>query len=114
MTLWLHRHLLDCAHMDQRTVRDIKQIYRAAKKEVVFRPIFERKLAKYINRRAPKGSVNWYKLRYEFHIIYQKCRNGQRSLNEYLKFMATFTEIAIQGNHKKVEIDRESLHPIKR
>lgn len=81
---------------------------------MVFHPIFERKLAKYIQRRAPKGSINWYKLRYEFRIIYQKCRNGQHSLNEYLKFMATFAEIAIHGDHKKVEIDRESLQPIKR
>lgn len=95
--------------MDQRTVRDIKQIYYSAKKEIVFRPIFERKLASYIQRRAPKDSVNWYKLRYEFRTIYRKCRDGQYSLKKYLQHMAIFTDIAIQGNHKKVQIDTKSL-----
>jgi hypothetical protein len=95
--------------MDQRTVRDIKRIYHSAKKEMVFRPMFERKLASYIKRRAPKNSVNWYKLRYEFQTIYRKCRDEQYSLKKYLKHMATFTDIAIRGQHKKVEIDSASL-----
>lgn len=95
--------------MDQRTVRDIKRIYHSAKKEMVFRPIFERKLASYIQRRAPKHSVNWYKLRYEFRTIYRKCRDRQYSVKKYLQHMATFTKVAIQGNHKQVQIDTKSL-----
>lgn len=95
--------------MDQRIVRDIKRIYRAAKKEMVFRTVFERKLASYIQKRAPKDSVNWYKLRYEFRTIYRKCRDEQRSPKEYLKHMVIFTDIAIQGEHKKVEIDPITL-----
>lgn len=95
--------------MDQRTVQDIKRIYHSAKKEMVFRPMFERKLASYIQQRAPRDSVNWYKLRYEFRTIYRKCRDEQYSLKKYLQHMATFTDIAIQGQHKKVEIDPKSL-----
>ncbi len=97
--------------MDQRTVKDIKRIYYSAKKEMCFRPIFERKLAKYIYRRAPKNSVNWHKLRYEFRTIYRKCRDEQQPLKDYLKHMAIFTQIAAEGNHKKVEIDPKSLKP---
>lgn len=78
---------------------------------MVFRPVFERKLASYIQRRAPKNSVNWYKLRYEFRTIYLKCRDEQYALKDYLKYMAVFTEIAKEGNHKKVEIDPRSLKP---
>lgn len=111
MTVRLHPYFLDCIIMDQRIVRDIKRIYRSAKKEMCFRPIFERKLAKYIHRRAPENSVNWYKLRYEFRTIYRKCRNEQRPLKDYLKHMAIFTEIAAEGKHKKVGIDTRSLKP---
>ncbi|MEL7833112.1 hypothetical protein [Fodinibius sp. Rm-B-1B1-1] len=95
--------------MDQRTIRDIKQMYRSTKKEKAFRPMFERKLASYIQRRAPKNSVNWHKLRYEFRTIYRKCRDKQYSVKKYLQHMATFADIAIQGHHKKVEIDPSSL-----
>lgn len=97
--------------MDQRTVKDIKRIYYSAKKEMVFRPIFERKLATYIQRHAPRDSVNWHKLRYEFRTIYLKCRDGRHSLSDYLKYMAMFTNIAKEGKHKKVEIDPQSLKP---
>ncbi len=110
VTVWLHPCFLSYPIMDQRTVQDIKRIYRSAKREMCFRPIFERKLASYIQRRAPKNSVNWYKLRYEFRTIYRKCRDEQYSLKKYLQHMATFTEVAIQGQHKKVEIDPKTLH----
>lgn len=95
--------------MDQRTVRDIKRMYYSAKKEMAFRPMFERKLASYIQQRAPQDSVNWHKLRYEFRTIYRKCRDEQHPLKKYLRHMATFTDIAIQGNHKKVQINTKSL-----
>jgi hypothetical protein len=111
VTVRLHPWFLDYMIMDQRTVKDIKRIYRSAKKEMVFRPIFERKLATYIRRRAPENSVNWHKLRYEFRTIYRKCRDQEYALKDYLKYMATFTEIAAKGNHKKVEIDPQSLKP---
>lgn len=111
MTVRLHPCFLDYTIMDQRTVKDIKRIYRAAKEEMCFRPIFERKLANYIRRRAPENSVNWYKLRYEFRTIFRKCRDDRRPLKDYLKYMATFTEIATKGNHKKVEINPQSLKP---
>ena len=78
---------------------------------MVFHPIFERKLATYIQRCAPNNSINCYKLRYEFRTIYLKCRDEQYSLKEYLKHMAIFTGIAKKGNHKKLEIDPQSLKP---
>lgn len=81
---------------------------------MVFRPVFERKLAKYTQHRAPRGSVNWHKLRYEFRTIFRVCRNEQRSLKDYLQAMMYITHTAIQGDHKQVEIDRQSLHPVKR
>ena len=91
--------------MRNRLVRDIKGIYRTAKKEMCFRPIFERKLARYIQNRAPRGSVNWQKLRYEFRTISRKCRDQELPLKVYLGTMARLTGFALQGKHKKIEIE---------
>lgn len=90
--------------MQNRLVKDIKGIYRAAKKEMCFSPIFERKLARYIQNRTPRGSVNWQKLRYEFRTISRKCRDRNLSLKVYLGAMATLTSYALGGKHKKIEI----------
>lgn len=91
--------------MNNHIVQDIKTIYKTAKKETCFRPIFERKLAHYIRNRAPHGSVNWQKLRYEFRTIFRKCRDQQKPLKEYLRAMAAVTDIALQGKHKQIQID---------
>ncbi|MDZ7659036.1 hypothetical protein [Fodinibius sp.] len=79
--------------MDQRILKEIKRIYHSTKKEIVFRPVFERKLA---NIYPTSGSR---KLRYEFRTIYRKYRDEQYSLKDYLKYMTVFTEIATEGNH---------------
>lgn len=96
--------------MEDPVIKDIKGIYRAAKDETCFRPFFERKLARYIRNRAPRGSVNWYKLRYEFRTIYRKCRDEQQALKHYLGPMAQITIISLNGNHKQAEFDPVSLN----
>jgi hypothetical protein len=91
--------------MDQMLVRDIKRMYRSAREKRFFQPVFERRLAQYIQHRAPRGSVHWHKLRYEFRSIFRKCRDGKKPASIYLKMMTTLTKEALEGRHKKVELD---------
>lgn len=98
--------------MNQQIVKDIKRICREARKEQCFHAVFERKLAHYIRERAPRGSVHWFKLRYEFRSIYRKCRDHNRSLKTYLKAMGQLAEAALAGNHKQAELDLTSLRII--
>ncbi|MCW9705629.1 hypothetical protein [Fodinibius salsisoli] len=95
--------------MGYRLVKDIKHMYHSACKGNYFQPIFERKLAQYIQRRAPKNSIHWQKLKYEFHNIYRKCRDGNKSAAAYLEVIAELTEAALDGAHKQVELDVSTL-----
>lgn len=95
--------------MDHRLVTDIKKMYYSARQRNCFQPIFERKLAHYIQQHAPEGSVHWHKLRYEFRSTYRKCRDEQKSATVYLNTMTKLTEAALAGTHKHVELKITSL-----
>ena len=95
--------------MDKQLVKDIKNIYRLARKETCFCPSFERKLAHYIQRRAPEESVHWQKLRYEFRTVYRRCRDEQRLLKTYLEAMTRLTDVAVAGCHRQTELNVETL-----
>lgn len=95
--------------MDQKLIRDIKSIFRTTQKRSCYRTTFERKLVQFIQKRAPEDSVHWEKLRYELHHIYRVCRDKEKSLKIYLSAVCKLTDAALEGRHKQVELDRESL-----
>lgn len=84
-------------------------MYRSALNEACFRPEFEQKLAHYIQRHAPKDSVHWQKLRYEFRTVYRTCRDEQRSLKAYLEAMTKLTEASLAGDHRQSRLNRSTL-----